>query len=199
MEGVISLSSGEAELYAATRAAACGIQLQRFLTEIGCPLPLCVHSDSAAARGMMTRRGSGRVKPRYQSTMVSGNNRKGRRYRLMKVGSENNPADVGTKTRVQTESFISYDGWERTLCWVTVESNEDDTKKGSERSRCEFKVVVTAPWTQERGRPEKTGQVELRSLQFELQVDSCGLTSNAVPKRTLICVSRVPGAVEFCI
>ena len=60
--GVISLSSGEAELHAATRAAACGIQLQQFLTEIGCRFPLRAHCDSAAARGMMTRRGSDQVK-----------------------------------------------------------------------------------------------------------------------------------------
>ena len=39
--GVITFSSGEVELYAATRAAACGIQLQQFFTEIGCQLPLC--------------------------------------------------------------------------------------------------------------------------------------------------------------
>ena len=32
-------------------AIARGIQLQQFLTDIGCPLPLRVESDSAAARG----------------------------------------------------------------------------------------------------------------------------------------------------
>ena len=52
---VTSLSNGEAELYVATRAAAC------VKKSVG-HLPLRVHSDSAAARGMMTRRGSGWVK-----------------------------------------------------------------------------------------------------------------------------------------
>ena len=48
------------------------------LTEIGCPLPLRVQSDSAAARGMMTRRGSGGVKHLdIKSTLVPGNNREG--------------------------------------------------------------------------------------------------------------------------
>ena len=45
-QGVFCLSSGEAELYAATRAATCGIQLKQFLTEIGCQIPLRVHGDS---------------------------------------------------------------------------------------------------------------------------------------------------------
>ena len=60
--GVISLSSGEPEMYAANEAGACGIQLQQFLTEVVFPLPLRLSLDSAAPRGMMTRRGSGRVK-----------------------------------------------------------------------------------------------------------------------------------------
>ena len=38
-KGVVSLSGGEAEWYAATRAAVCGTQLQQVLTEIGCQLP----------------------------------------------------------------------------------------------------------------------------------------------------------------
>ena len=56
-QGVIYLflSSGEAELYAAIGAAACGSQLQQFLPGIGCPLPLRAQIDISAGRSMMMR------------------------------------------------------------------------------------------------------------------------------------------------
>ena len=96
-QGVISLSSGKAELCAAIRAAACGIQLQQIIAEIGCHHPLRIHSDSAAARGMVTRRGPSQVKHLdieglwCQEAIEQG------RCRLRKVDSENNHADIGTK------------------------------------------------------------------------------------------------------
>ena len=43
-------------MYAASREAARGIQLQQFLAEIDCPVPLRVHTDSNAARVVVTRR-----------------------------------------------------------------------------------------------------------------------------------------------
>ena len=75
-QSVISLSSGEAALHAATRAAACGIQLQQLLEEICCSLSLRVQSDSAADPGVRTRLESGWVKHRnmkalrYQGAIV---------------------------------------------------------------------------------------------------------------------------------
>ena len=97
-QGVISLSNGEAESYATTRAAPCGIQLQQFFTDIGCPLPLRVQGASARARGMMTRRGSGRVKHLDIKALWCQEAIEKVRFRLMKADSENNPADIGTKT-----------------------------------------------------------------------------------------------------
>ena len=65
---------------------------------MGCPLPLPVHSDSAAARGMMTGRGSGRVKHLDIKALWCQEAIEKERFRLMKGDSENNPADIGTKT-----------------------------------------------------------------------------------------------------
>ena len=75
-QGVILLSSGEAELYAATRAAACSIQMQSFLTETGCPHPLRVHSRfSRSSRHDAEAWIWPGEASRYQCTLVPGGNR----------------------------------------------------------------------------------------------------------------------------
>ena len=65
---------------------------------------------------------------------------------------------------MQTESFISYCCWEWTLHVhrsITVESNEDDTMKGSVRSMCGSKVESQRHGRMS-GEDEKTGQGELK-------------------------------------
>ena len=139
--------------------------------------PLRVRSDSPASRGMMTWRGSGRVNHNHldikalwcQEAIEKG------RFQLVNVDSEKNPADIGTKTLSAKRIFISYGYWEWTQhehCWITVESNEDDPKKGSGRSRCDSKVEVRAPWKHERGRSERTGQAELNPENSSCAKDS---------------------------
>ena len=57
--------------------------------------------------------------------------------------TENNPANIGTKT-LSVGSIVHYGCREWTqheLCWITVESNEDDTMKGSRRERCDLRKL----------------------------------------------------------
>ena len=58
----ISLSSGEAELYAIVKGSCEGIGMQRILQEFGVKCSLTVATDSAAARGTVMRSGAGRLK-----------------------------------------------------------------------------------------------------------------------------------------
>ena len=95
---VTFLTSGEAKLYAATRAAACVIQLHQFLPEIGDTFR-CVRRGSAAARGTMTRRGPGWVKHHGLKLLWCQEANEQGPFRQMKVHSENSsPAHIGTKT-----------------------------------------------------------------------------------------------------
>jgi hypothetical protein len=59
---VVALSSGESEFYGLLRGAACGLQVRELLKEMGLDMAARVLTDSAAARGVVRRTGSGRVK-----------------------------------------------------------------------------------------------------------------------------------------
>ena len=59
----IALSSGEAELYAATKGAIDALGVQNALLDLGCdhlPVSLCI--DAAATKSAITRKGVGRMK-----------------------------------------------------------------------------------------------------------------------------------------
>ena len=106
------LSSDAGDLYAATRAAACGIQPQQFLTEIGCPFPLCVHGDSASARGMMTRRGSGRVK-HHDPGVKQSKREQSSRHRHQDAECRQNRSSPTTAGKGHSMSIAGYQ-WSRT-------------------------------------------------------------------------------------
>jgi hypothetical protein len=55
----ISLSSGEAELYAMVKGVGTGLGLQQYLVDMGVKAELRVHTDSSAAQGICKRVGLG--------------------------------------------------------------------------------------------------------------------------------------------
>ena len=61
-QAVIALSSGEAELYAAGRAAREGIGIKSMAEELGWKMDVTIEIDAAAAQGMMQRRGLGKMR-----------------------------------------------------------------------------------------------------------------------------------------
>ena len=96
-QAVAALSSGEAEFYAATRAAAGGLQSRHFLLEVGEDARLRVWSDSFACRGIMMRTGTGRIchlEIKWTWVQEALNSR---RLSLHRVAADVNEADIGTK------------------------------------------------------------------------------------------------------
>ena len=94
----VSLSSGEAEYYAAASAASDSILLKeaiQFLTGKRCVVHL--HLDSSAARGIITRQGVGRVKHLQIRTLFLQDLHKQGTVSVHPVGTKDNTADIGTK------------------------------------------------------------------------------------------------------
>ena len=91
-------SSGGAEMHACISGKQrLASELQLF-AEIGCLVPRRVHSDSNAARGMTTGRGSGHVKHlKIKALWCHGAIEQGR-FALVTVHNVPNRADIGTKT-----------------------------------------------------------------------------------------------------
>ena len=94
----ISLSSGEAEYYAAASSASDSLLLKEgieFLTCRKCIVHL--HLDSSAARGIITRQGVGRVRHLQIRTLFLQDLHKQGILSVHPVGTKDNTADIGTK------------------------------------------------------------------------------------------------------
>ncbi len=96
-QGSVALSSGEAEFYAAGKAAVEALGVRSLFADLGWKAILKICMDAGAARAIASRQGIGKVRHlevRYlwlQDQVRSGN------IRLQKVWGKENPADVLTK------------------------------------------------------------------------------------------------------
>ena len=61
-QGVIALSSGEAEYYGIVKGSSVGMGVQSVLRDLGVNVKLQVLTDSSAAKGIASRRGLGKVR-----------------------------------------------------------------------------------------------------------------------------------------
>ncbi len=96
-QGVVALSSGEAELYALTKGAANTLGMISLALDFGMYLDGKVHSDASAAIGMVNRTGAGKLRHvRVQYLWVQDKVRSGE-LGVVKVPGEENPADLLTK------------------------------------------------------------------------------------------------------
>ncbi|CAK0856358.1 unnamed protein product [Prorocentrum cordatum] len=93
----ISMSSGEAEFYGCVRAASRAIGMQSLCQGLGRDVSLRIWSDSAAALGIMQRRGCGKVRHLETPTLWVQKALKDGRFQLAKVPGKSNPADLGAK------------------------------------------------------------------------------------------------------
>ena len=59
---VIALSSGEAEYYSMVKGASVALGVVGMLKDFGCKVGIVLHTDSAAAKGIGSRRGLGKVR-----------------------------------------------------------------------------------------------------------------------------------------
>jgi len=108
-QGLVSLSSGEAEYYGVVRAAGSGLGYQSLLRDLGVELPLRVWTDSTATIGICGRSGLGKL--RHIDTQCLWLQQKIRRgaFELRKVKGTDNPADLFTKHLVSAgtvETFL---------------------------------------------------------------------------------------------
>ena len=98
-QGVLSLSTGEAEFYAAVKATSIGLGMTEMLKDMGvcASEALTVHVDATAGLGMASRRGAGRIRHIACPTLWLQQAVQDGRVHLKKVAGSKNPADLGTK------------------------------------------------------------------------------------------------------
>jgi hypothetical protein len=101
----IALSSGEAEFYAAGKAAVEIIGCQSLLKDLGWCAQLRICLDASAAQAIASRQGLGKMRHLEVRYLWLQELVRNRRLVLQKVLGRANPADVMTKAMVSTDAF----------------------------------------------------------------------------------------------
>ena len=102
-QSVVATSSGEAELYALSKAVAEGLGIRSLLADLGFQVKLRVWTDSSAAKSITARTGMGKmrhVETQYfwvQQVVSQG------LVKVCKIPGELNPADILTKPKSKRE------------------------------------------------------------------------------------------------
>ena len=102
----VALSSGEAEFYGAVKAAGYGLAYQALLADLGIQMPVTCFSDSAAAIGIASRQGLGKLRHLDVHTLWLQQAVRSKRIALRKVLGTDNPADVFTKHLASREKML---------------------------------------------------------------------------------------------
>ena len=98
LQAAVALSSGEAELNAAVKGASEGIGIQELINEWKAygEVPLQLKTDSSAAKGTMTRRGSGRIKHLTVKQLWIQEAIRNYQIEVLKISRDYNSADLLT-------------------------------------------------------------------------------------------------------
>ena len=98
-QGVIALSSGESEFYAAVKSASVSLGMINMLYDMGVHIaePLDERLDATAGIGIASRRGAGRIRHIHTPTLWLQRAVNDGRVAISKVAGDLNPADLGTK------------------------------------------------------------------------------------------------------
>ena len=96
-QSTIALSSGEAEYYAAVKAAAEALAIQRVAAELGWQLGIRIWIDSSAAKSISSRIGIGKVRHLEVKYLWLQDALKAKRFEMRKIHGRANPSDIGTK------------------------------------------------------------------------------------------------------
>ena len=95
---LVSLSSGEAEVYSCSSGASDSILLTRLVAWMtGFRVVTVLHTDSSATRGILLRQGVGRVRHHSCRILWLQDHINGGHMRLVAIAGSLNPADIGTK------------------------------------------------------------------------------------------------------
>ena len=115
-QGIIALSSGEAEYYGVVKAISTGLGFVGMMEELGCEgVKLRVSTDATAGKAMATRCGTGKVRHLEVSQLwVQDRVRRGE-VEMRKINGMENPADKLTKYmgREGLEMHLRKTGWGR--------------------------------------------------------------------------------------
>ena len=96
-QNVIATSSGEAELYAATKCSSEVLGVRSMARDLGMDLCAELRVDANATIGILSRRGLGKLRHIEVSELWLQELVKDKRIKLNKVLGTNNPADMMTK------------------------------------------------------------------------------------------------------
>ena len=104
-QGVVSLSSGEAEFYGVTKAAGIGLGYQSLLEDLGVVAGIRVWTDSSATLGICGRQGLGKLRHIDTRSLWLQQKLRAGALEIKKVRGEANPADLFTK-HLQSEDRV---------------------------------------------------------------------------------------------
>ena len=93
----LALSSGESEFYATIKAASSALGAKAMAADLGVELGVNVATDASASKAMVSRRGFGKVKHISRCFLWIQQRIREKEMRVSKVGTNDNPADIGTK------------------------------------------------------------------------------------------------------
>ena len=96
-QGIIALSSGEAEYYGIAKGTAIAIGIRNLLADIGVQVSIEVNTDASAAKGIACRRGAGKVRHIEVSQLWLQQKVLEGEIVLKKVAGQDNLADALTK------------------------------------------------------------------------------------------------------
>ena len=93
----LALSSGESEFYATIKAAAAALGARAMAEDLGIELGVNIATDASASKAMVSRRGFGKAKHISRCFLWIQQRIRDKEIRVTKVGTNDNPADLGTK------------------------------------------------------------------------------------------------------
>ena len=96
-QGLVSLSSGEAEFYGVTKASGIALGMQSLMKDLGTILSVRVWTDSSATMGICGRQGLGKLRHIDTRSLWIQQRLRSGGLELRKVRGEVNPADLFTK------------------------------------------------------------------------------------------------------
>ena len=160
-KNAISLSSGEAELYAAVKGVGTGLGLRQYMADLGIgAVELRVHTDSSAAQGICKRVGLGTQRHIAVHSLWVQEKLRRKEFLLFKVKGEDNPADLMTK-------HLPRDKMLRCLHFMGCEYREGRPKAAPYRKDYEQIVGEDMDW-----QCEEAARAELDDEAVELRLAS---------------------------
>ena len=128
-QGIIALSSGEAEYYGLVKGSSVALGIKSLLEDLGVETKILVNTDASAAKGIASRRGLGKVRhTRVQQVWLQERVNSGE-VKIRKVPGRTNMADAFTKALEPGElefhmKEVDRVGARKTLCGSGSEQQE---------------------------------------------------------------------------